>query len=117
VAHAGVPAGVAAHEDVSASGGRVLGEALMGEETYHQFGDPWTGEPITRREVAQAVFIEAYGGLTDEAREAIEVATQVRISEAVIDAFKRFAHPLPLEPNIVPALTAAFEAAGLEVLR
>lgn len=46
---------------------------------------------------------------------AIETATRVKITEDIVDAFKRFAHPAPLEPNIRPALSAAFEAAGFEV--
>lgn len=53
-------------------------------------------------------------------RDAIEAgviaATRVEITEAVVDAFKRFGHPLPLAPNIMPALRAAFEAAGFEVI-
>lgn len=39
----------------------------------------------------------------------------VTITEASIDAFKRHAHPAPLEPNIRPALTAFLRELGFEV--
>lgn len=41
--------------------------------------------------------------------------SRVTITEASIDAFKRHAHPVPLEPNIRPALTTFLRELGLEV--
>lgn len=45
----------------------------------------------------------------------IEVAARVRITPEIVGAFLGHAHPAPLWPNVIPALKAAFEAAGFEV--
>jgi hypothetical protein len=58
----------------------------------------------------------AYARIVMAQRVALEAATQIKITADVVMAFKRHAHPAPLEPNIVPALRAAFEAAGFEVV-
>lgn len=90
-------------------------------------GDPYPFESIDargaleeRRQTAREAFHDARADAAVVAVEvgiepAIEAATRVRITEEIIDAFKAYAHPAPLEPNIVPALTAAFRAAGFEV--
>jgi hypothetical protein len=77
---------------------------------------------VERQQRAREAGLDAYpsdgvpfagpGAMLDAA---IETATRVRVDADVIAAFKQYGHPLPLEPNIIPALTAAFRAAGFEV--
>lgn len=76
-----------------------------------------------RRQATREAYWDSFGGpptaantMSGAALEAaIETATRVRVDDDIVAAFKQYGHPLPLEPNIIPALTAAFRAAGFEV--
>lgn len=50
------------------------------------------------------------------AAEAILRGLKIPITEGAIDAFKRRAHPVPLEPNVRPALAAFLRELGFEVV-
>lgn len=42
---------------------------------------------------------------------------KITITDGSIDAFKRHAHPVPLEPNVRPALAAFLRELGFEVVQ